>query len=240
MNNINDNLENVHARIKSACKSTNRNIEDVRLLLATKTVDTDRIKIALDCGETLIGENKVQELRDKYEQLLNYDIEKHFIGYLQTNKIKDVLKYATCIQSVDRIDLVQKLDKRLMYEGRAIDIFIQVNTSYEKSKFGVLPEEAINLVKETSCYDTLRIKGLMTIGLLSSDNESVRKCFKLLKSLQEQIIEKNIEGVSMDDLSMGMSGDFETAIEEGATIIRVGSDIFGNRVHADDYWRNHK
>lgn len=241
MNIINENLKSVHDRIEKACALSNRYASDIKLLLATKTVAPERIKIALESGEALIGENKVQELRDKYEELRDFDlnIEKHFIGYLQTNKIKDVLKYVTCVQSVDRIDLVQKLDKRLLYEGRSLDILIQVNTSYEESKFGVSPEGVIDLIKNTSHYDTLKIKGLMTIGLLSSDKESVRKCFRLLKNIQKQVIEENIKGVDMSVLSMGMSGDFETAIEEGATILRVGSAVFGNRVYPNDYWDNH-
>lgn len=236
MDTIIKNLSYIHDRIKIACESVNRDANEVKLLLATKTVTPDKIKVALDCGEALIGENKIQELRDKDEALKAYDVERHFIGHLQTNKIKDVLKYATCIQSVDRIDLAQKLDQRLQYEGRSMDVLVQVNTSFEESKFGVSPDKALELIKEVAKYDTLKIKGLMTIGILSSDNESVRKCFRLLKKVQEEAIAENISGVSMNTLSMGMSGDFEAAIEEGATILRIGTAVFGPRIYLDSYY----
>lgn len=238
MNTIADNLAYIHNRIKKACELSNRVESDVRLLLATKTVSPERIKIALDCGEKLIGENKIQELRDKDIELQGRSVERHFIGHLQTNKIKDVLKYASCIQSVDRIDLAQKLDQRLQYEGRSIDILIQVNTSFEDSKFGVLPDDAIGLIKQVAKYDTLNIKGLMTIGILSSNNESVRKCFWLLKEIQQKTIGENIDRVDMAVLSMGMSGDFEAAIEEGSTMIRVGTSIFGTRIYPDSFYWN--
>lgn len=238
MNTIADNLAYIHNRIKKACELSNRVESDVRLLLATKTVSPERIKIALDCGEKLIGENKIQELRDKDIELQGRSVERHFIGHLQTNKIKDVLKYASCIQSVDRIDLAQKLDQRLQSEGRSIDILIQVNTSFEDSKFGVLPNDAIGFIKQVAKYDTLNIKGLMTIGILSSNNESVRKCFRLLKEIQQKTIGENIDRVDMAVLSMGMSGDFESAIEEGSTMIRVGTSIFGTRIYPDSFYWN--
>ena len=238
MNTIVENLAYIHNRIKMVCESSDRGESDVRLLLATKTVAPERIKIALDCGETLIGENKIQELRDKDSELKDYPVERHFIGHLQTNKIRDVLKYASCIQSVDRLDLAQKLDQRLQYEGRSIDILIQVNSSFEDSKFGVAPDEAINLIKHIALYDTLNIKGLMTIGILSSDNESVRKCFRLLKEIQLKTIAENINRVDMDVMSMGMSGDFEAAIEEGSTMIRVGTSVFGSRIYPDSFYWN--
>lgn len=238
MNTIVENLAYIHNRIKMVCESSGRAESDVRLLLATKTVAPERIKIALDCGETLIGENKIQELRDKDSELNDYPVERHFIGHLQTNKIKDVLKYASCIQSVDRLDLAQKLDQRLLYEGRSIDILVQVNTSFEDSKFGVAPDEAINLIKHIALYDTLNIKGLMTIGILSSDNESVRKCFRLLKEIQLKTIAENINRVDMNVLSMGMSGDFEAAIEEGSTMLRVGTSVFGSRIYPDSFYWN--
>lgn len=238
MNTIAENLAYIHSRIKAVCQSSGRDESDVRLLLATKTVDPDKIKIALDRGESLIGENKIQELRDKDSDLRDCSVERHFIGHLQTNKIKDVLKYASCIQSVDRVDLAQKLDQRLQYEGRSMDILIQVNTSFEDSKFGVAPDEAIALIRNIAQYDTLKIKGLMTIGILSSDNESVRKCFRLLKAIQQQTISQNIDRVGMDVLSMGMSGDFEAAIEEGSTMLRVGTSVFGSRIYPDSFYWN--
>lgn len=238
MENIRENLKFIHQRIEKACKKANRNIDDVKLLLATKTVSADKIAIALECGETLIGENKVQELKEKDEKLHQYNCERHYIGHLQTNKIKEVLRYSTCIQSIDRLDLAQKLDQRLQFEERNIDIFVQVNTSYEDSKFGLSPTEVIPFIKEISKYDTLNIKGLMTIGLFSAEEQKVRRCFQLLKQIQQQVIEKDFSNVEINHLSMGMSGDLEIAIEEGATIIRVGTAIFGERIYPDSYYWN--
>ncbi|MDR2230901.1 MAG: YggS family pyridoxal phosphate-dependent enzyme [Flavobacteriaceae bacterium] len=236
---ISHNLQNILQRIEAACIRSSRNPDEVRLLLATKTVSADRIKLALEAGCTLIAENKVQELKEKYEALKEIPHTNHFIGHLQTNKVKDILKYSvSCIQSLDRIDLAEKLHQRLASENRTIDVLIQVNTSDEDSKFGAHPDKAIELVKQVSELSYLKIKGLMTIGLFSAETEKVRTCFRLLKDLQQQIISHNIPRVEMKELSMGMSGDLETAIEEGATIVRVGTAIFGQRTYPDSYYWN--
>ena len=237
--NIIHNLNVILKRIENACINAGRNPKEVKLLMATKTVSTDRIKIALQTGQTLIAENKVQEVKEKYEDLKNIPHTSHFIGHLQTNKIKDILKYGVqCVQSVDRLDLAEKLHQKLLAEEREMDILIQVNTSNEESKFGVSPENTLDLVKEISTLSTLKIKGLMTIGLFGSDEERVRTCFQLLKSLQQKITNLNLPNVEMKELSMGMSGDLEIAIQEGATIVRVGTAIFGERIYPDSYYWN--
>lgn len=231
------NLAVINERIRKACEKSGRNTDEVRLLLATKTVSADRIKIALENGYPLIAENKVQELKEKYEDLKDILHENHFIGHLQTNKVKNILKYdVTCVQSLDRLDLAEKLHQRLSAENKSIDVLIQVNTSGEESKFGIAPNEAIELTKNVSRFPTLRIKGLMTIGLFSAETDKVRECFKILKNLQQDIIRENIPNVQMKELSMGMSGDLETAIEEGATIVRVGTAVFGPRIYPDSYY----
>lgn len=235
---IQSKLNSIHTRINSACARAKRNQKEVQLLLATKTVNADRIKMALNGGESLIAENKVQELKEKYEDLKSTPHETHFIGHLQTNKIKEVLKYVQCIQSIDRLELAEKLENRLQFEQRNIDILIQVNTSFEESKFGVAPENAISFAKTLSSFKHLNIKGLMTIGLFSEEDEKVRKCFKLLKKIQQQIQVLEIPNVQMDVLSMGMSHDLEVAIEEGSTMVRVGTAIFGNRKYPDSYYWN--
>ncbi len=230
-----DNIVSIKSRIRAAAENSGRNPNEIKLLLATKTVLAQNIITAIKTGETLIGENKIQELKDKYEELKNTPHQTHFIGHLQTNKIKEVIKYADCIQSVDRLELAEKLQKRLEFENRTLDVFIQVNTSYEESKFGISPENALTFAQHIKQLDRLNIKGLMTIGLFSAETEKVRKCFQLLKNIQLQMLEKDLP---IDELSMGMSNDLETAIEEGSTIIRVGTAIFGKRPYPDSYYWN--
>ncbi len=239
MSHIIDNIAQIRKRIAEAALNANRNPEEIKLLLATKTVSAENIKIALEAGESLIGENKAQEIKSKYDELLDVPHQKHFIGHLQTNKIRELLRYdVTCIQSIDRLDLAEKLQARLEFEKKEIDVFIQVNTSNEESKFGVAPEGAIELTKQVAELAKIHIKGLMTIGLFSAEEEKVRVCFKLLKSLQQQISALNLPGVEMSELSMGMSHDLEFAIEEGSTMVRVGTAIFGKRIYADSYYWN--
>ena len=239
MSNIVSNLNTILKRIERACLDSMRDPAEVKLLLATKTVPSERIKEALQEGQTLIAENKVQEIKEKYEDLISIPHMSHFIGHLQSNKIKDILKYdISCIQSLDRLEVAEKLQQRLAYEDRKIDVFIQINTSGEQSKFGVHPDKAIDLVKSVSEFDNIKIKGLMTIGLFSAEAERVRPCFRLLKQIQQEIIAEQIHNVNMHELSMGMSGDLEIAIEEGATIVRVGTAIFGKRIYADSYYWN--
>lgn len=230
------NLKEVHDRIEAACKLAGRNPLDVQLLLATKTVPADKIRIAIEAGENLIGENKMQELRDKDLGLKELNVERHFIGHLQTNKIKDVLKYVSCIQSLDRLNLAQELDKQLQKEGRNLDVFIQVNTSFEESKFGLKPDEVISFIREMNHYGTLKIKGLMTIGLLDVEKEKMQPSLRLLREIRDEIYKAKIEGISKLKLSMGMSQDLELAIAEGSNMVRIGTSIFGNRFLGKEIW----
>ncbi len=238
---ITENIRIIQQRIDKACKANNRNPQEVKLLLATKTVPAERIEIALRTGQTLIAENKVQELKDKFEYLNTIPHVNHFIGHLQTNKIKDILKYnVSCIHSIDRFDLAEKLHQRLLKENKTMEVLIQVNTSFEESKYGASPTEVLDLVRQIATLNTLQIKGLMTIGLLSAEAKKIRQCFQLLKHIQQEIIALHIPQVSMEELSMGMSGDLEIAIAEGATIVRVGTAIFGQRPTPDNYyWNEH-
>lgn len=233
------NLGIIEKRIQDACNKSNRDRKEVKLLLATKTVSADRIKIAVEHGYHLIAENKVQEVKEKHQILSELPIEQHFIGHLQTNKVKDIMKYGiSCIQSLDRISLAEKLQQYLERNDCTIDVFLQVNTSDENSKFGIAPSEARNFAKEIAQFDRLNIKGLMTIGLFSADESLVRPCFKRLRTAQLQIQELGLPNVEMKELSMGMSQDLEIAINEGATIIRVGTAIFGQRIYPDSYYWN--
>lgn len=236
---VEENLQTVRREMELACRDSGRRIEDVKLLLATKTVPLEKLHRAMQAGETLFGENKAQELRYKFPLMQQHkQAEWHFIGHLQTNKVKDVVKYVTLIHSVDRLKLGQALHHQLTKENKTMDILVQINTSYEESKFGASPETATELVKQLSQFDTLNIKGLMTIGKLNATNEETRHCFRLLKDMQAQIKNEKIPHVEMDVLSMGMSGDFKVAIEEGATIIRVGTSVFGQRYLPDSYYWN--
>ena len=225
-------------RIKAACKKAGRDPKEVQLLLATKTVEPERILQAFSCGCTLIGENKVQELRDKYEALSAVPHTTHFIGHLQSNKIKEVIQYAQCIQSIDNLNTAQKLEQRLEREGRNIDILVQVNTSAEESKFGCEPEDAENLVKAIAVLPHINIRGFMTIGLFSGEEDKVRACFRCLKQVQKRVTDMKLPNVSTAVLSMGMSGDLEAAIEEGSTMLRIGTAVFGERQYPDThYWK---
>ncbi|MDR6763185.1 pyridoxal phosphate enzyme (YggS family) [Flavobacterium sp. 2755] len=230
------NLKQVHDRIENACKLSGRNVSDVQLLLATKTVPAERIRIAIEAGENLIGENKMQEFRDKDSELKDLKIERHFIGHLQTNKVKDVLKYVSCIQSLDRLSLAEELHKQLQKENRNLDVFIQVNTSFEESKFGLTPSDVISFIKEIRKYDTLKIKGLMTIGLLDVEKEKMRPSLRLLREIRDEIYDAKIDGITNLKLSMGMSQDLELAIAEGSNMVRIGTSIFGNRFLGKEIW----
>jgi len=238
---VEENISSIRRQMELACLATGRKIEEVKLLLATKTVPFEKLQLAIQAGETLLGENKAQELRDKFPLMHQYNqVKWHFIGHLQTNKVKDVVKYVTLIHSVDRLKLGQVLHQQLLKEKKTMDILVQVNTSFEESKFGISPELAVELVEQLSHLSSLNVKGLMTIGKLGATDEETRHCFRLLKKIQTQILEKKFPRVEMDILSMGMSGDFRVAIEEGATIIRVGTSVFGQRYLPDTYYWNEK
>ncbi|QEC42896.1 YggS family pyridoxal phosphate-dependent enzyme [Pseudobacter ginsenosidimutans] len=234
------NLGIVKERIAVATEKAGRVPGSVRLLLATKTVPAERIRVAIEAGSALTGENKVQELKEKDHLLRNLPVERHFIGHLQTNKIKEVLKYVNCIQSLDRPELAEKLHQRLVYEGRTMEVLVQVNTSFEQSKFGTHPDDAFRLIEKVRSLDTLQVKGLMTIGLFAADPEKVRPSFRLLREIRDQALRSGLLPPGADVLSMGMSGDLETAIEEGATIVRVGTSIFGKRQYPDSYYWNER
>lgn len=234
---IKERLNSVQRAIEQAAERAGRHPGDIKLLLVTKTVDIQRIKEAIDLGQTLFGENKVQELKEKAPALEPLGVTWHFIGHLQTNKIGDVIRYASMIHSLDRLRLAEVLNRRLEREGKTMDVLIQVNTSGEASKFGVPPEETALFLKAVHRYPALRVKGLMTIGKFSSNPEDARIYFRRLRMLRDELSRLQLPNVELTELSMGMSGDFEVAIEEGATIVRIGTKIFGPRLYPDTfYW----
>lgn len=216
-------------RIATAAESAGRQHESVRLLLATKTVPPDRLREAVAAGAHLFGENRVQEALPKIEPLSDCAIEWHMIGHLQTNKVRDALRFATCIQSVDRESLVLELQKESLRVGRVCDVLVEVNTSREASKHGIEPGNVGRLLDAVAATPELRLRGFMTIGALSDDEGIVRDCFASLRRISERATAEGRVTGGPPVLSMGMSGDLAWAIAEGSTMVRVGSAIFGQR-----------
>ncbi len=236
-NEITTNLATVKQRIVDACQRIGRDPSSVRLLPVTKTVPAERLRIAFAAGCHEMGENKIQEAREKSEALQDLDIKWSIIGHLQTNKAKYLARFANEFQALDSLKVAEELDKRLQNEGRAIDVCVQVNSSGEASKFGLPPEEVRDFVQQLPNYSSLRIKGLMTLAIFSTDHDRVRQCFIKMREIQAMLRQEAPAGLSFDELSMGMSGDYELAIEEGATVVRVGQAIFGKRPLPDShYW----
>lgn len=213
-------------RIKLAAERANRDAGAIKLIAVTKTVDVRRIKEAIAAGVTIIGESRVQEAREKFREIANV-VEWHLIGHLQTNKVKYIFDIFSLIHSVDSLPLAEEIHKRAEDRGLKTDILIEVNLSGEKSKFGIPTEKAAGLVKDISRLKNINIKGLMTIPPFSESPEDSRKYFRMLRGLRDEI---QRDGIEMKWLSMGMSNDFEVAVEEGATMVRVGSAIFGERM----------
>ena len=225
---IKENIENVIANINDSIDKCGRNKEDVTLIAVSKTKPVSDIEEAYDFGIRDFGENKVQELVDKYEQLPK-DIRWHMIGHLQTNKVKYIVDKAFLIHSVDSYHLAETISREAVKKGCSCDILIEVNVADEDTKFGLMLDEVYDLVLNISKLPSINIKGLMTVAPYVTNPENNRNVFKKLKQLSVDISMKNIHNVSMDILSMGMSSDYQVAIEEGASYIRVGTSIFGER-----------
>ena len=223
----------VRQRIDAACARSGRAPGSVALLPVSKTFGPRAVREAAALGLRRFGENKTQEIRQKAGPLADLDIQWVMIGHLQTNKAKDAARDAAEVQSLDRLDLAHALQRRLQAEGRTLDVLAQVKTSPEPGKHG-LDIQAVSGFLRTVANEcpALRIQGLMTLAVQSDDTEAVRACFRALRELRDQLRQEAIDGVRLDRLSMGMSGDFEIAIEEGATEVRVGSAIFGTRNYA--------
>ena len=226
METIKNNLEIIREKIKKAAFKANRKPEEIKLVAVTKTATIEQIKEAISAGVKIIGENKVQEAKEKY-QILSADIEWHLVGHLQTNKVKYAIEIFDCIHSVDSIKLAQEIDKRSLQFGKTTNVLLEVNVSGEETKYGIKPEEVEPFLKEISEFSRIRVRGLMTIAPIAEDKEEVRPYFRKLRELSEEIKNKNIKNVKMDYLSMGMTEDFEVAIEEGANMVRIGRGIFG-------------
>ncbi len=225
---IADNLKTVTDRIAFAAKRAGRDPSSVRLIVVTKTVDVESIRHAVAAGAAVLGENRVQEAREKIEKLGRM-ARWHLIGHLQTNKAKYAVKLFDLIHSVDNLELAKELDKQAAKIGKVQNILIEVSIAGEAAKAGVAMQDVTTLVREAAKFKNISIKGLMTVPPYSENPEDARPFFRKLRELAETILKENIPGVSMNELSMGMSGDFEVAVEEGATMVRVGTAIFGER-----------
>lgn len=232
------NLAVVQARMAAACQRAGRDAASVRLLPVSKNQPADRLRLAHAAGCRMLGENKVQEAWGKWEALQDLtDLRWSVIGHLQTNKAKLVARFASEFQALDSLRLAAALDRRLQAEGRALDVFVQVNTSGEASKYGLAPEAVPAFLQALPAMSALRVRGLMTLALFSEDSVRVRQCFVRLRKLRDQLRQSVPAGMQLEELSMGMSGDFDIAIEEGATVVRVGQAIFGARAVPDQhYW----
>lgn len=225
---INENYEKVLNTINDVCKKCNRLTDDVSLIAVSKTKPVSALFEAYEAGARDFGENKVQELVDKYDKLPP-DIRWHMIGHLQTNKVKYIADKVYMIHSVDSVKLAEEISKQAVKAKRIIPVLIEVNIAGEDSKFGIAKDECIDFIQSVNQLPGIAVKGLMTIPPFVENAEDNRQYFKALKQLSVDIMQKNIDNVCMDFLSMGMSGDYTVAIEEGANIIRVGTSIFGER-----------
>ena len=225
---LQDNLKEIENRVQAACERAGRSRDEVTLIAVSKTKPIEDLTEIYNAGVRDFGENKVQELTDKIEKMPK-DIKWHMIGHLQRNKVKYIIDKVELIHSVDSFRLAEEINIQAKKNGIVVPILVEVNIADEESKFGVSKEDAMELVKQIATLDGLTVKGLMSIAPYVVDSEENRPYFHKIKDLSVDISNENIDNVSMDILSMGMSGDFEVAIEEGATMVRVGTGIFGER-----------
>ena len=223
-----DNLKDVEERIQAACDRSGRKREDVLLVAVSKTKPVEMIEEVMTAGIVDFGENKPQELRDKYE-VLPQNLRFHMIGHLQTNKIKYVIDWVVLIHSIDSIHLAEAVNAEAKKHNRIMPVLVEVNVAQEESKSGFLVEKTENAIREIAKLSNIRVEGLMTIAPFVENAEENRQYFVKLRKLSVDIAAKNIDNVTMHHLSMGMTGDYEVAIEEGATMVRVGTGIFGER-----------
>ncbi len=227
MSYIKENLEGVRQGIKTAAEGCGRKESDVRLIAVTKTYGAELINEAIDCGVTDIGENRVQEILEKYDSVK--PVRWHLIGHLQKNKVKYIIDKVEIIHSVDSLDLAKEIDRRAAKIGKVQKILLEVNVSGEESKFGIKPDECAELCREIAQLKNTEIHGLMTVAPYTDDKELLKGIFRRLKQISLDISAEKIDTVYMDELSMGMTNDYELAIAEGATMVRVGTGIFGKR-----------
>jgi pyridoxal phosphate enzyme (YggS family) len=222
------NIEIVLNRIESTANKSGRKFEEIKLLAVSKNVEPERINLAFEFGLKDFGENRVQELIKKFD-FVNRQANFHMIGHLQTNKVKYLIDRVKTIQSIDSIKLAKEIDKRFGEKQKTIEGLIQIHTAKEETKFGLDPDELEAFLLEAQNLKNIKFIGLMTIGTLTDDEKEIRRCFSILRKLRDDYSHFKSENIDLKELSMGMSSDFEIAIEEGSTILRIGTAIFGER-----------
>ncbi len=225
---IKNNLEIIQSKIVKACERSGRNPAELEIIAVTKTIDIESIDYALDCGINSIGENKVQEIMDKYPKIQK-PVKWHLIGHLQTNKVKYIIDKVDLIHSLDSISLAEEINKRAAKLSLIKDVLIQVNVAEEESKFGIGYDEVDSFIEQLQGFDNIRVRGFMTIAPYFEDPEQVRPYFRRLKQKFDEYQKKELKGNDIEFLSMGMTNDYEVAAEEGANLLRIGTGIFGAR-----------
>lgn len=231
---IRENINTILEDVKAAAIKTGRNPEDIMVIAVSKTVDAARAKEAVEAGLINLGENRVQELVSKYEQLSDVNIKWHLIGHLQKNKVKYIIDKTELIHSLESIELAKEINKRAIQHNKVANVLIELNIGEEESKFGISEDEVYNFVKSMEEYENIKVLGLMTVAPFVENKEEVRWVFIKMKEIFDKISVMKLKNVEMKYLSMGMTNDFDIAIEEGANIIRIGTAIFGKRIYKEE------
>lgn len=227
--NVAQNIADILKNVEASANKIGKGLEDITVIAVTKTVDSDRALKAYEAGLNNFGENRVQEFNNKYESLKNFNINWHIIGHLQTNKVKYIIGKVKLIHSLESISLAEEIDKRSKQNGLITEVLVELNIAEEESKFGIKKENLIDFLKSIEGFENIRIVGLMTVAPFVEDKEEVRWVFKEMKQLYDTVSNMSFKNVNMKYLSMGMTNDYDIAIEEGANIVRVGTAIFGSR-----------
>lgn len=231
---IRENIDGIMKRVYNTCKKAGRNPEDITVIAVSKTVDYQRAGEAVEAGINNLGENRVQELVKKYEELKGTDVKWHMIGHLQKNKVKYIIDKTVLIHSVESLELAEEINKRANKNNLTANVLIELNIGEEESKFGINEESVYNFISSMEKFDNIKVLGLMTVAPFCENPEDVRWVFKKMKNIYDKASAMNLQNVHMKYLSMGMTNDFEVAIEEGSNIIRIGTAIFGARNYKEE------
>ena len=229
-----ENIDDILKKIDDTCKKTGRNSKDITVIAVSKTVDSKRAKEAVEAGVENLGENRVQELVKKYDELADTDIKWHMIGHLQKNKVKYIIDKTVLIHSVESIELAEEINKRAIKNNLTSNVLIELNIGEEESKFGINEDNIYDFVKNMEQFENIKVLGLMTVAPFCEDPEDARWVFKKMKNINDKISTMNLRNTEMKYLSMGMTNDYEVAIEEGSNIIRIGTAIFGARKYKEE------